>query len=74
VLAFVETGASWQEAAERFEGTVSSAIQCVQRFVRFGNAAAKPTGQAHSTTRAPERGDFAGSTLPPARDVLTPPK
>jgi hypothetical protein len=35
---------------------------------------------AHSTTRAPERGDFVGSTLSPAppsmaaKDVLTPPK
>jgi hypothetical protein len=35
---------------------------------------------AHSTARAPERGDFVGSTLPPApssavaKDVLTPPK
>jgi hypothetical protein len=35
---------------------------------------------AHSTARAPERGDFVGSTLPPppsstaAKDVLIPPK
>jgi hypothetical protein len=35
---------------------------------------------AHSTSRAPERGDFAGSTIPPppsstaAKDVFVPPK
>ena len=40
----VEAGASRHEAAERFEVSVSSAVRWMQRFVRFGSVAAKPSG------------------------------
>jgi hypothetical protein len=41
VVASVEAGASRYEAAERFEVSGSSAIRWVQRYVRFGSAAAR---------------------------------
>ena len=40
----VEAGASRHEVAERFEVSVSSAVRWMQRFVRFGSVAAKPSG------------------------------
>jgi hypothetical protein len=40
----VEAGATRHEAAEQFEVSVSCAIRWMQRFVQFGNAAAKPSG------------------------------
>lgn len=52
VVASVEAGASRHEAAERFEVSVSSAIRWMQRFVRFGNAAAKPSGGSTSPLEA----------------------
>jgi transposase len=42
----VEAGASRHEAAERFEVSVSSAVRWMQRFVRFGSVAAKPSAAA----------------------------
>jgi transposase len=44
----VEAGASRHEAAERFEVSVSSAVRWMQRFVRFGSVAAKPSGGSTS--------------------------
>jgi transposase len=44
VVDCVEAGASRHEAAQRFEVSVSSAIRWMQRLVRLGNAAAKPSG------------------------------
>ena len=52
VVASVEAGASRHEAAERFEVSVSSAIRWVQRFVRFGSAAANPIGGSTSPLEA----------------------
>jgi transposase len=52
VVASVEAGASRHEAAERFEVSVSSAIRWMQRFVRFGNAAAKAIGGSTSPLEA----------------------
>jgi len=52
VVEFVEAGASRHEAAERFEVSVSSAIRWMHRFVRFGNAAAKPSGGSISLLEA----------------------
>jgi transposase len=52
VVAWVEAGASRYEAAERFDVSVSSAIRWVQRFVRFGSAAAKPIGGSTSPLEA----------------------
>ena len=43
----VEARASRHEAAERFEVSVSSAVRWMQRFVRFGSVAAKPSEAAH---------------------------
>jgi transposase len=40
VVALIEAGASPHEAAEQFAVSVSSAIRWMQRFVRFGSAAA----------------------------------
>ena len=48
----VEAGASRHEAAERFEVSVSSAVRWMQRFVRFGNVAAKPSGGSTSPLEA----------------------
>jgi transposase len=48
VVTSVEAGASRHEAAECYEVSVSSAIRWVQRFVRFGSAAAKPIGGSTS--------------------------
>jgi transposase len=52
VVESVEAGASRHEAAERFEVSVSSAIRWMQRFVQFGNAAAKPSGGSTSRLEA----------------------
>ena len=52
VVASVEAGASRHEAAERFEVSVSSAIRWVQRYVRFGSAAANPIGGSTSALEA----------------------
>jgi transposase len=52
VVASVEAGASRHEAAERFEVSVSSAIRWVQRHVRFGSVAAKPSGGSTSPLEA----------------------
>ena len=48
----VEAGASRHEAAERFEVSVSSAVRWMQRFVRFGSVAAKPSGGSTSPLEA----------------------
>ena len=48
VVASIEAGASRHEAAERFDVSVSSAIRWMQRFLRFGSAAAKPSGGSTS--------------------------
>jgi transposase len=48
VVECIEAGASRREAAERFEVSVSSAVRWMQRFVQFGNAAAKPSGGSTS--------------------------
>ena len=45
-------GASRHEAAERFDVSVSSAIRWMQRFLRFGSAAAKPSGGSTSPLEA----------------------
>jgi transposase len=52
VVECVEAGASRHEAAERFEVSVSSAVRWMQRFVQFGNAAAKPSGGSTSPLEA----------------------
>ena len=48
----VEAGASRHEAAERYEVSVSSAVRWMQRFVRFGSVAAKPSGGSTSPLEA----------------------
>ena len=48
----VEAGASRHEAAEQFEVSVSSAVRWMQRFVRFGSVAAKPSGGSTSPLEA----------------------
>jgi transposase len=48
----VEAGASRHEAAKRFEVSVSSAVRWMQRFVRFGSAAAKPSDGSTSPLEA----------------------
>ena len=55
VVEFVEAGASRHEAAERFEVSVSSAIRWMQRRMRFGSAAAKPSGGSTSRLEAHAR-------------------
>ena len=40
----VEGGASWREAAERFEVSASTVINWVRRWCETGRAAAKPSG------------------------------
>ena len=52
VVASIEAGASRHEAAERFDVSVSSAIRWMQRFLRFGSAAAKPSGGSTSPLEA----------------------
>jgi transposase len=52
VVLSVEGGATRHEAAEQFEVSVSSAIRWMQRFVQFGNAAAKPSGGSTSPLEA----------------------
>ena len=52
VVASIEAGASRHEAAEQFAVSVSSAIRWMQRFVRFGSAAAKPSGGSTSPLEA----------------------
>ena len=47
VVEFVEAGASRHEAAECFVVSVSSAIRWMQRRMRFGSVAAKPSGGEH---------------------------
>jgi translation initiation factor 2B subunit (eIF-2B alpha/beta/delta family) len=44
LVALIEAGASRHEAAEQFAVSLSSAIRWMQRFVRVGSAAAKPSG------------------------------
>jgi transposase len=48
----VEAGASRHQAAERFEVSVSSTVRRMRRFVRFGIAAAKPSGGSTSPLEA----------------------
>ena len=52
LVEYVEAGASRHEAAERFEVSVSSAVRWMQRFVRFGSVAAKPSGGSTSPLEA----------------------
>jgi transposase len=52
VVEFVEAGASRHEAAECFVVSVSSAIRWMQRRVRFGSVAAKPSGGSTSPLEA----------------------
>jgi transposase len=52
VVALIEAGASRHEAAEQFAVSVSSAIRWMQRFVRVGSAAAKPSGGSTSPLEA----------------------
>ncbi len=52
VVAAIEAGASRHEAAEQFAVSVSSAIRWMQRFVRVGSAAAKPSGGSTSPLEA----------------------
>lgn len=52
VVESVEAGSSRHEAAECFDVSVSSAIRWMQRFVRFGSAAAKPSGGSRSQLEA----------------------
>ena len=69
VVEFVEAGASRHEAAECFVVSVSSAIRWMQRRMRFGSVAAKPSGGSTSPLEAwvgavqrvsgPERGTIA---------------
>ena len=52
VVEFVEAGASRHEAAECFVVSVSSAIRWMQRRMRFGSVAAKPSGGSTSPLEA----------------------
>jgi len=52
VVATIEAGASRHEAGELFAVSASSAIRWMQRFVRFGSAAAKPSGGSTSPLEA----------------------
>ena len=52
VVEFVEAGASRHEAAECFMVSVSSAIRWMQRRMRFGSVAAKPSGGSTSPLEA----------------------
>jgi transposase len=55
VVECVAAGGSRHEAAEHFEVSVSSAIRWVQRHVRFGSAAAQPSGGSISPLEAHAR-------------------
>lgn len=52
VVATIEAGASRHEAGELFAVSASSAIRWMQRFVRFGSVAAKPSGGSTSPLEA----------------------
>jgi hypothetical protein len=69
---------------ERIQGEISGYLQLNHTSIGATRSIVDNIAQwkraAHSTARAPERGDFVGSTVPPApsstaaKDVLTPPK
>ena len=69
---------------ERIQGEISGYLQLNHTSIGATRSIVDNIAQwkkaAHSTARAPERGDFVGSTVPPApsptvgKDVLIPPK
>ena len=69
---------------ERIQGEISGYLQLNHTSIGATRSIVDKIAQwkkaAHSTARAPERGDFVGSTVPPvsfptvAKDVLIPPK
>ena len=67
VVAAVGEGASRHEAADRFDGSPSSAIRWVERFEHSGSVSAKPSGGSTSPLEA--HADFLLSVIDKQPDL-----